>query len=471
MSLTNFSFQRCINPTCAATYEASNTEFRCQKCNNLLDVQYDWDKHNLPSAITEINGKDSAKSPHNSRVWRYSALLPFAEINDLVSISEGSTIFQHAPGLGRLIGLHSGLLHLQYEGFNPSGSFKDNGMAACLTHAKILGAEKAACASTGNTSASLALFASVTGLFQAVVFVGEGKIAFGKLSQALDFGATTLQIVGDFDDAMQQVQDVCQRESIYLVNSINPFRLEGQKTIIYRILESLNWQIPDWIVVPGGNLGNASSFGKSLGELKQLGLIDHCPRLAVINAAGAATLDQLVNQRGITWNDGHVDDDCIEDFYREMDENNRRANTIASAIEINRPVNLKKCLRALAITNGVVTSVTDQQIVDAKALIARHGYGCEPASAASVAGLQKLIENKIIDPDATVVCVLTGHQLKDSDITVTYHQGNDVAFDQTFAKYGVQTHRWQNAPMRCENEIEQIIDVLNSHSYQKATEL
>ena len=190
--------------------------------------------------------------------------------------------------------MQPGNLFLQYEGMNPSGSFKDNGMTAAFTHAHTIGAKRAACASTGNTSASLALYCGVSKLMQAVIFIGSGKISYGKLSQALDYGALTIQIAGDFDDAMQRVQQVSTQQGIYLVNSVNPFRLEGQKTIMFRVLEALRWEVPDWIVVPGGNLGNSSAFGKAFHELHQLGLIDRIPRLAVINAAGASTLYELV---------------------------------------------------------------------------------------------------------------------------------------------------------------------------------
>src|SRR5213596_1510151 len=194
---------------------------------------------------------------------------------------------------GCAAGLEAGRLFLQYEGMNPSGSFKDNGMTAAFTHARLVGARRAACASTGNTSASLAVFCSASGLMRAVVFIGSGKISYGKLAQALDHGALTVQIAGDFDDAMQRVQQVARRLGIDLVNSINPFRLEGQKTIMYRVLEALRWEAPDWIIVPGGNLGNVSAFGKAFTELAELGLITKLPRLAVITAAGANTFYQL----------------------------------------------------------------------------------------------------------------------------------------------------------------------------------
>ena len=237
-----------------------------------------------------------------SGVWRFRELLPFAPPEQVVTIGEGQTLLQRADKVGRYVGLEPGSLWLQYEGMNPSGSFKDNGMTAAFTHARMVSARRVACASTGNTSAALAVYCSATDLgFRAIIFIGSGKIAYGKLAQALDHGALTIQIVGDFDDAMQRVRQVADRLGIYLMNSVNPFRLEGQKTIMYRILEGLRWEVPDWIVVPGGNLGNSSAFGKAFIELQHLGLIARVPRLAVINAAGARTLDELVGHRDLRW--------------------------------------------------------------------------------------------------------------------------------------------------------------------------
>jgi threonine synthase len=316
--------------------------------------------------------------------------------------------------------MKAGRLFLQYEGFNPSGSFKDNGMSAAFSHAQRVGAKQVACASTGNTSASLALYAARCGM-RAWVFIGSGRIAFGKLSQALEYGARTLQVEGDFDACMARVQEATARLGLYLVNSVNPFRLEGQKTIMYRVLESLGWQMPDWIVVPGGNLGNSSAFGKAFLELKSLGLIERIPRIAIINAAGADTLYRLVEREGLRWNGGRVDQGKIDAFYRQMQAEGRKASTIASAIEINVPVNLRKALRALDASNGLVREVTDDEIRDAKAAVGRFGYGCEPASAASVAGLKTLLDEKVIAPDERVVCILTGHLLKDPNATVDYH--------------------------------------------------
>jgi threonine synthase len=321
---------------------------------------------------------------------------------------------------------------------NPSGSFKDNGMSAAFTHARMTGATRAACASTGNTSASLALYCSVTRLMRAVIFVGSGKIAYGKLSQALDFGALTVQIAGDFDDAMARVQEVSRQLGIYLVNSVNPFRLEGQKTIMYRVLEGLRWEVPDWIVVPGGNLGNSSAFGKAFSELHCLGLVPRVPRLAVINAAGANTLYRLVEQEGLRWHGGAPSEALIRKFYDDMNAQKRRAKTIASAIEINRPVNLQKCLRALEVCNGVVREVPDQDILDAKAQVGAGGLGCEPASAASVAGAKLLVSEGVIGRDERVVCVLTGHQLKDPDATVAYHTTDQELFNKVLGSRGVR---------------------------------
>jgi len=318
-----------------------------------------------------------------------------------------------------------GKLLLQYEGLNPSGSFKDNGMTAAFTHARMVNAHKVACASTGNTSASLAMFAALAEL-RGIVFIGSGKISFGKLSQALDYGALTLQIHGDFDDCLRRIREVAldAKNGIYLMNSVNPFRLEGQKSIMYRILEARDWQSPDWVIVPGGNLGNCSAFGKAFMELKELGLIRKVPRLAIVNAAGANTLYDLVNQKGLKWNGGRFDANLVQRQYAAMDEANYHAHTVASAIEISRPVNLPKALRALDFMNGVVRQASDEEILEHRAMVARWGFGCEPASAASVAGLHQLLEEKVISPDETVVCILTGHELKDPNATVQYHIGD-----------------------------------------------
>ncbi len=421
--MKTIGFQKCINPACGATFDVSQTLTACRQCGELLDIRYDWDRARLPASLRMFQERwQNRRFPLDySGVWRFRELLPFAVDAMVCTIGEGQTFLQNALCLGRQIGVWPGQLWLQYEGMNPSGSFKDNGMTAAFTHARLVGARRVSCASTGNTSASLALYAAMNG-FQGIVFIGSGKIAFGKLSQALDYGARTLQIEGDFDTCLARVRQVSGQIGLYLMNSVNPFRLEGQKTIMYRVLESLNWEPPDWIIVPGGNLGNCSAFGKAFAELLELGLIKRIPRLAVINAQGADTLYQLVRQ-GVAWNDGKVDDAAIQAFYARQDKENIHPHTVASAIEIGRPVNLKKALRTLAWTHGVVIAVSDQEILEAKALIGRHGFGCEPASAATVAGLRHLLEKQVISRHERVACILTGHGLKDPDATVYYHTG------------------------------------------------
>lgn len=455
-------FQKCINPQCEATFDVGEILHRCPKCGALLDVEYDWDRLPTPKSLKDFEKYWGERSnPHRfSGVWRFHELLPFAPLESCVTVGEGQTILQRSNGVAEYVGKSADSLFLQYEGMNPSGSFKDNGMAAGTTHGRLVGATQAACASTGNTSASLALYCSTTNLMKAVVFVGSGKIAYGKLSQALDYGAKTVQIKGDFDDAMARVQEVSKKLGVYLLNSLNPFRLEGQKTIMFRVLEALRWEVPDWIVVPGGNLGNSSSFGKAFIELRKLGLIDKVPRLAVINAAGADSLYRLYNDENLRWNGGNVDQDKISAFYSQMDKENRRASTIASAIEINRPVNLTKCLRALDFCDGVVRKVSETEIVDAKAKIGANGFGCEPASAASVAGTKRLVEEGVIGKDERVVCILTGHQLKDPNATVAYH-GNDANFfDDVLGKRGVESARFANRPVVVGNDADEIVDLL-----------
>jgi threonine synthase len=459
MSHSETAFQRCLNPNCGAQYSVSEVLTRCSACGDLLDVAYDWDRVPVPRSLREFESRWSHRLDPLalSGVWRFRELLPFAPDEQIVTIGEGQTLLRGSPMIADYCGLPASGLWLQYEGLNPSGSFKDNGMTAASTHARMTGARKAACASTGNTSASLAIYGGTTGLFGVVVFVGSGKISYGKLSQALDYGAQTVQIAGDFDDAMRQVQAVCQRAGVYLCNSLNPFRLEGQKTIVYRVLESLGWNVPDWIVVPGGNLGNSSAFGKALLELKELGLIDRLPRLAIINAGGADTLYQLYQHRGLRWNGGHVDRSLIADHYATLDRTGQRAHTLATAIQISRPVNLVKALRALDACDGVVRSVSDQEILDAKAQVGRGGFGCEPASAASVAGARLLRREGVIAPSDRVVCILTAHQLKDPTATVAYHSG---VGREELERHDVRAHPFANQPVAAANDLEQILAVV-----------
>ncbi len=460
------AFQKCLNLDCGATYGVGETLTRCPKCGDLLDIGYDWNRIELPRRLSDFQQMWMRRNEplRFSGVWRFHELLSYAPADKVVTVGEGQTLLQQADSVGRYVGMKPGCLYLQYEGMNPSGSFKDNGMCAAFSHARMVGAKRAACASTGNTSASLAMYCAVTQLMKAVIFIGSGKISYGKLSQALEYGALTVQIAGDFDDAMERVQEISKQLGIYLVNSVNPFRLEGQKTVMFRVLEALQWNVPDWIVVPGGNLGNSSAFGKAFLELKELGLIDRVPRLAVINAAGADTLDVLFNERDLKWNNGRPAMEKACYYYDELDERHAKADTIASAIEINRPVNLKKCLRALDVCDGVVRKVDDQDILDAKAQVGAGGIGCEPASAASVAGAKLLRSQGIIGADERVVCVLTGHQLKDPTATVAYHTTDQDKFNEVLGSRGVSRASFANRAVAVPNDLDAIVRAIQLYS-------
>ncbi len=464
--MTDAVYQRCIHPHCTGTASLDDTSFECPRCGGLFDIAYDWNRLNPPKSLREFESKwrERTNPLSFSGVWRFRELLPFAPAEKILTIGEGQTILQRSDSVASFTGMNAGCLFLQYEGMNPSGSFKDNGMTAAFAHARMVGARRAACASTGNTSASAAIYCAATNQMRAIIFIGSGKIAYGKLAQALDHGALTVQIAGDFDDALHRVQQVSRQLGIYLVNSVNPFRLEGQKTIMYRILEALGWEVPDWIVVPGGNLGNVSSFGKAFIELKELGLVDRVPRLAVINASGANTFYQLYEKHGLRWNGGRPDVDTINGYMKIMDESNVRANTLASAIEINRPVSLPKALRALDFCGGVVREVTDQEMLDAKAKVGAGGLGCEPASAASVAGVKKLRQEGIIGSDERVVCVLTGHQLKDPTATVAYHSADPKTFEEVLGKRGVRRAMFANRAVQVPNDLDEIIKAIEVYA-------
>ncbi|MBC7783445.1 MAG: threonine synthase [Burkholderiales bacterium] len=467
--MTDRAYQQCINPACRATYGVDEVHVACAKCGELLDIKYDWARLPVPKSLTYFEHRWATKGTEVegrldfSGVWRFRELMPFFRNEaDIVTIGEGRTMLQNAEILGRYIGMKPGNMLLQYEGLNPSGSFKDNGMTAAFTHAKMVGANRVACASTGNTSASLALFAALSEM-AGVVFIGSGKISFGKLSQALDYGALTLQIKGDFDACLHRVRQIATqvpKMGIYLMNSVNPFRLEGQKSIMFRILEALGWEAPDWIIVPGGNLGNSSAFGKAFAELKELGLIKRIPRLCIVNAKGANTLHELVNTRDLSWNNGNYDHDTVGQYYGELNEGGHRAHTIASAIEIGRPVNLAKALRALDVMNGIVVQVDDETIQEHRAMVARYGFGCEPASAASVAGLTQLLANGTISPSERVVCILTGHELKDPNETVRYHTGIDMKTAQDTAPRIEPKGKFANRPVAVPDTLEAIVQAL-----------
>ncbi|HWB54881.1 MAG TPA: threonine synthase [Tepidisphaeraceae bacterium] len=467
--MNSAAYQQCINPDCAEKFGIEEVHVACTKCGSLLDINYDWSRLPVPKSLSFFEHRWATKGTEIegrldfSGVWRFRELLPFYKTEaDVVTIGEGRTLLQRADLLAKYMGMTPGKVMLQYEGLNPSGSFKDNGMTAAFTHARMVGAHKVACASTGNTSASLAMFASLAEM-KGIVFIGSGKIAFGKLSQALDYGALTLQIQGDFDDCLRRIRQIAvdrPEVGIYLMNSVNPFRLEGQKSIMYRILEARDWQPPDWVIVPGGNLGNCSAFGKAFAELKELGLIKRVPRLAVINATGANTLNELHSRQSVRWNGGRYEKTKVQKLYAAMDESNFKPHTVASAIEISRPVNLPKAFRALDIMNGVVREVDDETILEWRSAVARYGFGCEPASAASVAGLNMLLKEGVISKSDDVVCILTGHELKDPNVTVKYHTGIDTKAVQDQAPRSTPHGKLSNPPIPVADDLDAILKAL-----------
>lgn len=440
---------------CKKKFPVTELKTQCG-CGNLLDVVYKKrPSHKLKQ--TFLDRRNHAGNIFDeSGVWRFRELLNFTGVDCenydeysrvLVSLDgdEGKTKPFHLSKVAEYVGISPETFYLQFEGRNPTGSFKDNGMASGFTHAKFLGVKKVGCASTGNTSAALAAFAANEG-WKAVVFIGEGKIAAGKLSQALAYGARVIQIRGDFDDAFVRIKQVAQDSGLYLLNSINAFRLEGQKTIIIRVLDYLNWEVPDWIVWPGGNLGNSSAFGKALRELKEWGFIKKIPRIAIINAEGANTLSVLYNEKGLRWNKGRVDDGIINDYYAYLEQKKIKAKTRASAIEILKPANLKKALRTLEFCNGVVTQVSDREIFDAQAVVSKNGFGCEPASAATVAGIKRLRKEGVIKKDETVAGILTGDILKDADAVIDYHSN--------------KKNKFANTPVKVENDLKAIMKLI-----------
>ncbi|MEO8381712.1 MAG: threonine synthase [Acidobacteriota bacterium] len=380
----------CIS--CKTRYDELEVRYTCDACGGLLSVERD--------TIIDRNSFDDRQTSwapiDQSGVWRFREAV--LNLDRVITHPEGGTRLYEREGI-----------LYKHEGENPTGSFKDRGMTVAVTQAVRVKARAVACASTGNTSASLAAYAAQAKL-PAIVFVPSGKVASGKLAQTLAYGARCLQVRGDFDAAMRLVREACDKLGIYLVNSINPFRIEGQKTIIWELLQDLRWEAPDWIVVPAGNLGNTSAFGKALKEAFTRGWITKMPRLASIQAHGANPFF-----RGFT-----------ESF---ANRHRITAETIASAIRIGDPVSWDRAVTAIADTNGVVEEVTDDEILSAKRFIDGLGLGCEPASAATLAGVRKLRAASVIREAEQVVCVLTGHILKDPE--ANFRAENVVEIDAT----------------------------------------
>lgn len=408
--------QVCIMRDCGGTFGLNERVYVCPKCGGPLEIECKPPEGVLPSALrARWDARAVSHEPQDrSGVWRYRELLPFDEAIRCITLFEGNTPLYEAPRCAQYAGMDA--LRLKHQGCNPTGSFKDTGMTVAVTQAALLGARTVVCASTGNTAASLAAYAARAGL-QAAILLPRGQITASKLAQSMDYGAAVFELDGNFDDCMRLIQELGDEPSIYVANSINPFRIEGQKTVAYELMTQLGWRVPDQVVVPGGNMGNSSALGKGFDEMLALGLIDRLPKLNIIQAEGTAPLATLF--AALEAKNPADAAKLPETALLAVD----RPRTLATAIKIGAPVSWRKSLRAVLRSGGQIISVSEQEIADAKAMIGRDGVGCEPASATTVAGIRKLVAAGHIRRDESVVAVLTGHVLKDPDYVSQYHRG------------------------------------------------
>jgi threonine synthase len=400
---------RCFG--CGSRIAEARPDFRCAQCGDLFEVEYPgWgqrgghDRPN-PGALKWLwrERRCSGEALDASGVWRFRELLPILDsFGNAISLREGNTPLYHLPRAAKALGIDR--IFAKHQGMNPTGSFKDTGMTAALSVARERGFKWVACASTGNTSAAMAAYAARAGL-RGLVLIPDGKIAWGKLSQAMDYGAVTYQLKTDFDGCLNVLTEIVKQAPIYLLNSVNPYRLEGQKTPAFEIAEAMDWNVPDHLIVPGGNLGNSSALGKGFREMRELGLVARLPKISVIQAAGANPL-----VRSMAANHGA----SLEPV---------EAHTRATAIRIGNPASWRKAAKVIEESGGWCLDVTEAEIAIAKAEIGAEGLGCEPASAVTLAGLKKLCAQGAIQPSETVVLVLTGHTLKDADYTIEFHRG------------------------------------------------
>jgi threonine synthase len=395
----------CFEERCRARFPITDVRYNCPRCGGLLEAVYERPAQSAEELKKVWRERRLSNAPlDQSGVWRYREFIPFLDhYAHAVTLREGCTPLLPAPRAAEYGGLDA--LTFKHQGFNPTGSFKDNGMTCGAAQAVRLGMKRVACVSTGNTSASMAAYASAAGL-QPIIFIPHGNIAFGKLAQALEYGARTIQVEANFDQILALVRQLAEKLGIYLLNSINPFRIEGQKTIMTEMLDQRDWRVPDWVVLPGGNLGNTSAFGKGLRELKEWGLIDRLPRLAIIQAEGSAPFYELMQR---------VDRSHLNPVVHP--------ETLATAIQIGDPVSWPKALFEVDTSGGVVEKVSEQEIADAKAIVGLCGIGCEPASAATLAGIRKLTGAGIIKKCDDVLAILTGNVLKDPNYIHEYHTG------------------------------------------------
>lgn len=402
--------QRCINSECRSVFGIDEAIYVCALCGDLLEIERTKESVFTTEALREVwlARRMSLDARDRSGVWRFREFLPFDDGVDVVSLGEGNTQLYDAPRCAQYCSVEA--LKLKHQGNNPTGSFKDTGMTVAVTQARKLGMRRVVCASTGNTAASLAAYAARAKM-ECMILAPAGQVSAAKLAQALDYGAKVQEIEGNFDTCMRAIRELVEDGSAYLVNSINPFRIEGQKTVAFELAEQLEWQVPAHLVVPGGNLGNSSAFGKGFRELVDAGLLDQQPQITIVQAEGAAPFARFYRERAA---------EIVDEEHPQ---------TLASAIKIGAPVSWKKAWSAVQDTSGRVITVSEQEIADAKAMIGRDGIGCEPASATTVAGIRKLVNENVIKKDESVVAVLTGHLLKDTDYVIKYHEGTLVAPD------------------------------------------
>jgi threonine synthase len=427
----------CFEERCRARFPVTEVIYNCPKCGGLLESVYPAPAQTAAELRTLWRERRLSNAPlDQSGVWRFREVLPFlSDYSRVVTLREGNTPLLDGPRAAAYGGLDR--ITFKHQGFNPTGSFKDNGMTCGASQAVSLGMNRVACVSTGNTSASMAAYASAAGL-QPIIFIPNGNIAYGKLAQALEYGARTLQVEANFDQILALVRRLAERLGIYLLNSINPFRIEGQKTIMIEMMEQRDWRVPDWVVLPGGNLGNISAFGKAFREMRALGLIDRTPRLAVIQAEGSAPFYSLLKSKDQSRLEAVAD-----------------PHTLATAIKIGDPVSWPKALREVRESGGLSEQVSEQEIADAKAIIGKCGIGCEPASAATLAGIRKLTAAGTMRADADVVAVLTGNVLKDPDYIYRYHTGALEA-----PGVGLLRSNFGNAPVVTPNDEAKIVQLL-----------
>jgi threonine synthase len=433
---------RCI--ACGATPDSAGQDFRCSACGDLLEFFFPgWISDSPdPAALKSLwlNRRTSRDALDQSGVWRFREMLPHIHAEHAITLREGNTPLYHLPRCARATGVEN--LRAKHQGMNPTASFKDTGMTVASSSAHQGKFRWVACASTGNTSASMAAYAA-RGDMRSLVLIPDGKISWGKLSQALDYGALTCQLRTDFDGCVRILNELVRQKPVYLLNSVNPYRIEGQKTAAIELMEQLAWEPPDHIIVPGGNLGNSSAIGKALVEMRELKLISRLPKLSIIQAEGANPFYR-----------------CVREFGGKKLEP-KTADTMATAIRIGNPASWKKALRVLQATGGEVEEVTEIEIATAKAEIGADGVGCEPASAVTLAGLKKLRRIGFVKPGEAAVLILTGHLLKDPDFTIKFHRGELFAgtADETAA---AQTKYLQRAPVVLDADLGAVIAALDA---------